>query len=199
MQAARGASLNPSDPVTDDPVPPAPGRARLRWLFAAVGLTAYGLDVVTKMLAVHFLTDREPVPLLGQVLQLTLLRNPGAAFSTGTGITWAFTLLAVAGVVVVVVLARRLARSRLWAVALGLLAAGILGNLTDRLFREPGFGHGHVIDFLMLPHWPVFNVADMAINLGAALVLVQAFRGIHIDGSRERGDAAAPTPPAGRP
>lgn len=199
MQAARGASLNPSDPVTGDPAPPASRPAHLRWLFAGVALTIYAVDVATKVLAVRHLSDREPIQVLGQLLQLTLVRNPGAAFSTGTGFTWAFTLLAVTGVVVVVVLSRRLARSRLWAVALGLLVAGILGNLTDRLFRAPGFGHGHVIDFLMLPHWPVFNVADMAINLGAGLILLQAFRGIHIDGSRERTDADLPARPADRP
>ena len=80
-------------------------------------------------------------------------------------------------------LSRRLG-SRLWAVALGLLLAGVGGNLTDRLLREPGPLRGHVIDFLMLPHWPIFNVADMCINVAAGLILIQAFRGIRIDGTR---------------
>ena len=72
----------------------------------------------------------------------------------------------------------------MWAVAFGLLLAGITGNLTDRIFRAPGGLRGHVVDFLQLPHWPIFNVADMCINVAAALILVQAFRGIRLDGSR---------------
>ena len=80
-------------------------------------------------------------------------------------------------------LSRRV-RNYVWAVAFGLLLAGITGNLTDRLFRAPGVLRGHVVDFLMLPHWPIFNVADMCINVAAALILVQAFRGIRLDGSR---------------
>ena len=114
-----------------------------------------------------------------------------------------FSLLAITAVVVVICLSRRLG-SLGWAVALGLLLAGVAGNLTDRLFREPGPLRGHVIDFLMLPHWPVFNVADICINVAAGLILLQAFRGIRIDGTpasrpgedraqRGRGVTQAPT------
>ena len=91
--------------------------------------------------------------------------------------------MAIAAVLVVLWLGRRV-RSRVWAVAFGLLLAGIAGNLTDRLVRDPGPLRGHVVDFLMLPHWPVFNVADMCINAAAVLILVQAFRGIRLDGTR---------------
>ncbi len=153
-------------------------------LFAAVALAAYTADVLTKIWAVHALTDRADVPLLGSVLQLTLVRNPGAAFSTGTDYTLVFSLLAIIAVVVVLVVARRV-RSAGWAVALGLLLAGVAGNLTDRVFREPGVLHGHVIDFLQLPNWPVFNLADVSIDVAAGLIIVQAFRGVSVDGRRQ--------------
>ena len=127
------------------------------------------------------LSGRPDVSVVGELLVLHLTRNPGAAFSTGTEYTVALTCVAIVAVVVVVHLSRRLG-SVGWAVALGLLLAGVAGNLTDRLFREPGPFRGHVIDFLMLPHWPVFNVADMCINAAAVIILVQASRGIRING-----------------
>jgi signal peptidase II len=160
-----------------------PSRARVRALFAGVVVVLYGLDQVTKWLAVDRLTARADRHHVGEVLVLHLTRNSGAAFSTGTGYTELFALLAIVAVVVVLWLTRRVG-SLLWATALGTLLAGIGGNLTDRLFREPGALRGEVVDFLMLPRWPVFNVADMCINLAAALILVQAFRGIRLDGSR---------------
>jgi signal peptidase II len=180
MQAARGTPLTSSE-AAGPPDLPAP-RRRLA-LFAAVALTAYAADVLTKIWAVHALSDRAPVPVVGDLLQLTLVRNPGAAFSTGTGYTWIFSLLAITAVVVVLVVARRV-RSAGWAVALGLLMAGVAGNLTDRIVREPGVLHGHVIDFLALPSWPVFNLADVCINVAAGLIILQAFRGVAVDGSR---------------
>lgn len=148
------------------------------------------LDQVTKVLVVALLEPGEVVRVLGPVLQLRLLRNPGAAFSLATGATWVFTVIAVVVVVAVVRSARRLG-SRGWAVALGLLLAGATGNLLDRLLRAPGFGRGHVVDFLELPHWPVFNVADSAICTAAALVAVLALRGVEIDGRRTRQRAGA--------
>jgi signal peptidase II len=69
-------------------------------------------------------------------------------------------------------------------VALGLLLGGALGNLTDRIFRSPGPLRGHVVDFLELPHWPIFNLADSAIVLGAVLITLQSLRGVHLDGRR---------------
>jgi len=180
MQAARGASLSSSGHEQID----TRRRTRVRWIAAGTFLTAYAVDVVTKILAVEHLSDRDPVPLVGDLLKLTLVRNPGAAFSTGTEFTVALSLLAIAAVGVVLWLTRRLHRSAVWAVALGLLLAGIGGNLTDRLFRQPGPLRGHVIDFFQLPHWPVFNVADICIDVGAGLVLLQAFRSISISGDR---------------
>jgi signal peptidase II len=179
MQAARGTSVAGLETTAP------PRRARLRGLFVGVALALYALDVGTKILAVDRLAGRPDVSVLGDVLQLHLTRNPGAAFSTGTEFTIALSCVAVVAVLVVLYLSRRLG-SRGWAVALGALLAGVAGNLTDRILRDPGPFRGHVVDFLMLPNWPVFNVADICINLGAALILVQAFRGIRIDGSRER-------------
>ncbi|NYD41488.1 signal peptidase II [Nocardioides panaciterrulae] len=145
-------------------------------------MAAYAVDLLSKLWAVSHLSDGHDVRVVGDLLVLHLTRNPGAAFSTGTEYTVLLSCLAVAAALVVVYLSRRVG-SLLWALALGLLLAGICGNLTDRLFREPGPLHGHVIDFLMLPHWPVFNVADMCINVAAALILVQAFRGVRISGA----------------
>ena len=189
MQAARGTPVDPEHQPEDPPgeVPaasPRPARRRLLAAFALVALVGYAADLLTKILAVDRLSDRPDVPLLGDLLVLHLTRNPGAAFSTGTEFTAVLSGIAVVALVVVVWLSRRLG-STAWAWALGLLLAGIAGNLTDRLFRSPGPFRGEVVDFLMLPNWPVFNIADICINLGAGLVLVQAFRGVHIDGSRE--------------
>ncbi|MXG90848.1 signal peptidase II [Nocardioides flavescens] len=181
MQAARGTSLSPGD---SDPQPPALPAKRARLLIAAVFLLAYAVDQVTKVLAVRHLTGEPDRELIGQVLQLRLIRNPGAAFSAGTAYTEILSCVAIVAVVVVVWLARRV-RSTLWAVGFGLLLAGIAGNLTDRLLREPGPLRGHVVDFLMLPNWPIFNVADICINAAAVAIVLQAFRGVHLDGTRQ--------------
>jgi signal peptidase II len=187
MQAARGASLT-GDHDVDPAVRPRGSHARLLAVFGLVAVTAYAVDVVSKIVAVDRLTGHPDVEIVGDLLVLHLVRNPGAAFSTGTRYTELFTCLAIAAVVVILFLARRIG-SLGWAVALGLLLAGVGGNLTDRLVREPGPLRGHVIDFFMLPHWPVFNVADMLINAAAVLILIQVFRGIRLDGTRARGDS----------
>ena len=128
--------------------------------------------------------SRGDIEVLGDWFVLHLVRNPGAAFSTGTEFTVVFSLVAIVGG------GRRAAGSRgrsappLWAVALGLLLAGIAGNLTDRIFRDPGPLRGHVVDLFMVPHWPVFNVADVCIDVAAGLILLQAFRNVRLDGTR---------------
>ncbi|WP_395694672.1 signal peptidase II [Nocardioides sp.] len=184
MQAARGASLTgDQDGPGPDATRPTGSRARHLVVFAGVALTAYVVDVVSKAVAVDRLADRPDVELVGDLLKLHLVRNPGAAFSTGTGYTELFSLLSVAAVVAILWVARRIGSTG-WAVALGFLLAGVAGNLTDRMFRAPGPMRGHVVDFFMLPHWPVFNVADICIDVAAVLILVQVFRGVRIDGSR---------------
>jgi len=193
MQAARGASLNSSEPtdVPADEVRRAGARTRSLVVFASLAALGYAVDVVSKVVAVARLTDQPPVPVVGDLLRLYLARNPGAAFSTGTSYTLVLTFVAIAAAVAVLVASRRLA-SVGWAVGLGFLMAGILGNLTDRVFRAPGPLRGHVVDFLQLPHWPIFNVADMCINVAAAVIIVQALRGVSLDGSRSRRAADDP-------
>lgn len=158
-------------------------------MFAIVATGAYAVDLVSKIVAVRVLADRDDVRLVGDLLRLHLTRNPGAAFSTGTAYTPVLSCVSIIASLAVVWSARRLG-SRVWAVALGFLLAGIAGNLTDRIFREPGPFQGHVVDFLRLPHWPIFNVADICINIAAALILILAFRGIRLNGSRESGSTS---------
>jgi len=183
MQAARGASLNPSVDAHPDSSDSAAGDVRLRALFVGVFLAGYAIDVGAKILAVETLTGRPDIELVGEWFQLHLTRNPGAAFSTGSEFTPVLSLLAITASGVVVYLARSIGH-RWWAVSLGLLLAGITGNLTDRIFRAPGPLHGEVVDFLQLPNWPIFNLADICINVGAVLALILTFRGISVDGSR---------------
>jgi len=146
-------------------------------LLLAVAAGVLALDVVTKLLAVEQLTDREPISLLGGLLTLRLVRNPGAAFGMAQGLTIVFTCVAVGVVVVILRVARRL-QSGWWAVSLGLVLGGALGNLLDRLLRSPGPGRGHVVDFLELPRWPVFNLADSAIVVAAVLMVGLTARGV---------------------
>jgi signal peptidase II len=179
MQATRGTSLSSTDPQAGD----RSTASRHRLLFVLVAVTAYAVDLVTKVLAVRHLTSGAPVDVVGSLLRFDLVRNPGAAFSTGTSYTLLLSVIAVIAAAVVIRFGRRLGDPT-WAVALGLLLAGVCGNLTDRIFREPGFLRGHVVDFMELPHWPVFNVADMLIDAAVILVIVQTWRGIGITGAR---------------
>jgi signal peptidase II len=183
MQAARGASLSPSDPADQETPPAAPSSRRLVPLLLGIAVVAWVADQVTKHLAVDRLTGHPPVHLVGELLQLNLTRNPGAAFSTGTAFTQVFSVVAIVAVVLILWFGRKV-RSTLWAVGLGLLLAGVAGNLTDRVFRAPGPLRGHVVDFLMLPHWPIFNIADICINIAAVVIVIQALRGVRLDGSR---------------
>ena len=194
MQAARGASLT-GDQNVSPPSRPRGTRTRLLVVFGLVAAVAYAVDVVSKIVAVDRLSDRPDVEIIGDFFVLHLVRNPGAAFSTGTAYTEVFTVLAILAVVAILWFIRKVG-SAVWAVALGLLLAGVGGNLTDRLVREPGVLRGHVIDFFMLPNWPVFNVADICINVAAALILLQVMRGVHLDGTRATDAPAAPDAPA---
>jgi signal peptidase II len=155
----------------------------------------YSLDQFSKFLVTENLTEHQPVAVLGELLQFTFVRNPGAAFSLFSGTTWVFAIIATAVTVFIVVFAHRI-RSIAWAVLFGLLLGGNLGNLTDRLFREPGFGVGHVVDFIQIYWFPaIFNVADMSIVASMGVFIVLTIRGIGITGKRDSakptGDAAA--------
>ncbi len=155
-----------------------------------MAVLGFAADQLTKAWAVASLDSQSRVPVVGDFLTLTLVRNPGAAFSTATSLTPVLSAIALTALVVVLVLARRLG-STLWAVGLGALLAGVAGNFTDRLLRAPGPFHGHVIDFLRLPNWPVFNLADICINVAAGVIIVQAFRGITVSGERAEDSGAA--------
>jgi signal peptidase II len=158
--------------------------SRRAWtVFAVVAAVLYVTDQLSKRAAVDHLTGRADVSVVGDLLQLHLTRNPGAAFSLGTGFTVGLSCLAIVATVVVLGASRKVV-DPVWAAGLGALLAGITGNLTDRMLREPGPFRGHVVDFLQLPNWPIFNVADIAINVGAGLILLQVFRGIRMDGVR---------------
>ena len=146
----------------------------MRRLYLVAALT-WGLDLATKIWAVNNLSARNPVEILGTFFQLTLVRNSGAAFSFATGATIVFTCIAVAAVIAILYYSSKIT-SLGWATALGLLLGGVLGNLTDRLFRSPGFLKGEVIDWLELTHWPVFNLADSAIVVAAFLAIVLSIR-----------------------
>lgn len=152
-------------------------------LLVAVAVVVWSVDQVTKVVAVRELAGRDPIALIDGILSLRLVRNPGAAFGIAGGMTALFSVIAAVVVVVIVRVARTIG-SGWWALALGLMLGGALGNLTDRLFRSPGPLRGHVIDFLELPNWPVFNVADMAIVSGAALMVLLSLRGIEPEGRR---------------
>jgi signal peptidase II len=177
-----------------------PRRSRVAAItvFVVAAIVVYAIDQVTKLLIVQNLAVGELVPVLGQVLQLHFVKNPGAAFSLGSGTTWIFAVIAAAVAVFIVIFARRI-RSIGWAVLFGLLLGGNLGNLTDRLFREPGFGVGHVIDFVQVYGFPaIFNVADSAIVVSMVIFVVLTVRGVRLDGTRgdaRRADAAASSDP----
>jgi signal peptidase II len=142
-----------------------------------VAALIWGLDLSTKIWAVNNLSARNPVEIFGSFFQLTLIRNPGAAFSFATGATVVFTAIAVAAVIVIVYYSSKIT-SMGWASTLGLLLGGVLGNLTDRLFRSPGFFKGEVIDWLEITNWPVFNLADSAIVVAAFLAILLTIRNV---------------------
>jgi len=157
-------------------------------LIAILAVVVLAADQLAKTAAIDNLPSERVVPVLGDFLQFYLVRNPGAAFSLGEGVTWLFTIALAVVAGVIVFLAVRRVRSRLWAVVLGLLLGGVLGNLTDRLLREPGFPVGHVVDFISTP-WmmpAIYNVADCFIVTMMISVAVLVVSGLRLDGTRDR-------------
>jgi signal peptidase II len=175
------------EPVTS----PAPvGRRPRTRLLLAVAAVVLIVDVASKLAVVATIPRNENIRVLGGLLYLTHLRNTGAAFSFAEGATVLFSLVAVVVAVVIVRTARRL-YSTGWAVVLGLVLGGAVGNLLDRIFRDPGFLKGGVVDFLSVfgpsgQHFPVFNLADSAITCGGILGAILALRGIEFDGTRAK-------------
>ena len=187
MQTARGTALTGPPEAAGSPA----SRRRVGILLA-VAVGVYVTDVASKIVVVATLSHRPPVRLLGGLLNLMVLRNSGAAFSIGTSMTIVFTAIAV-GVIFFILRTSRRLRSLPWAITLGLLLGGATGNLTDRLLRSPGVFRGNVVDWIQLPHWPVFNVADSAIVCGGVLAVLLAARGFRLDGTRD-GPAGAGGP-----
>jgi signal peptidase II len=158
------------------------GRALIA--LALVALAVYGIDQLTKFLIVKNLTEGQQVNVLGEVLTFHFVKNPGAAFSLASGTTWIFSIAASAVTIFIIGFARRI-RSIGWAVLFGMLLGGTTGNLTDRLFREPGFGVGHVVDFIQVYGFPaIFNIADSFICASMVLFVILTIRGVRLDGRR---------------
>ncbi|MFC9848184.1 signal peptidase II [Streptomyces sp. NPDC060223] len=157
------------------------GKRRIAVLFTVAAL-AYVLDLVSKMIVVAKLEHHDSIEIIGDWLKFEAIRNAGAAFGLGEAFTIIFTVIAAAVIVVIARLARKL-YSLPWAIALGLLLGGALGNLTDRIFRSPGVFEGAVVDFIAPKHFAVFNLADSAIVCGGILIVLLSFRGLDPDGT----------------
>jgi signal peptidase II len=204
----RDAEARPSDPSgangvdnaaedlpgTGDPDRRASGATRPRGraiaVLCIVAVLALVLDIVTKQLVVAHLRVGEPVRVIGGLLYFNSDRNGGAAFSMGTSITWVFPTIAIIVSGAIIYLSRSL-RSMAWAVSLGLVLAGALGNLIDRLFRAPGPFRGEVVDFIALFNssargFAIFNIADSCLTIGVILAVLLELSGRHRDGSRSR-------------
>ncbi len=168
---------------------------RLRALCLAIAAAGLGVDLWTKSLALAHLDPSRPIRLLGGLVTLQLIRNPGAAFSMGESLTVVISIISIAALVGVLVWFLPRIRHTGWAVAIGLLLAGILGNLSDRLFREPGPLHGYVVDFIQLPYFAIFNVADICITAAAVLIIWLTLitkvspAGVRLDDSDDSDDA----------
>lgn len=181
--AGSGASAAPGPAGAGEHQAPVRGpRGRRIALLFAVAAFAYALDLISKTLVVAKLEGHAPIKLIGDWLELNAIRNPGAAFGFGAAFTLIFTLIAAAVIVVIMRLARKL-YSYPWAIALGLLLGGALGNLTDRIFRSPGVFEGKVVDFIAPKGFAVFNLADSAIVCGGILIVLLSFRGLDPDGT----------------
>lgn len=149
-----------------------------RWrTLLSVAWLIWILDLATKAWAVSQLSNREPVEILGSFFQLTFVRNSGAAFSFASNATLFLSLFGIIVALGIIYFAPKIT-SKGWAVVLGLVMGGVLGNLMDRIFREPSFLRGHVIDWMQLPHWPIFNIADSAIVVAAGLAMILTARNI---------------------
>lgn len=154
-------------------------------LFGAIVLLTVVVDQLTKRWAIKSLSDNEDVEVIGSFLRFTLHFNPGAAFGTGAGYTVLLSLVAIGVSIALIFLAKQL-HDRVWTIGLALFLGGAVGNLIDRIFREPGFLKGHVVDFINYNGWFVGNVADIALTLAAIIVVVRSWQGIRLDGTREK-------------
>lgn len=187
--------MNHASDIPSDATAVQPWRRWVPVILVGVALAVLAVDQLVKNWVVATLPEGVTVPVAGEFLRWHFVRNPGAAFSFASGATWIFTILAAVVVVVILWQIRRL-RSVAWSIFLGLLLGGVLGNLTDRLTREPGFPEGHVIDFISTPWmWlgfneAIYNIADIGIVSGMILFILITLFGLPIDG-RTRAQAKA--------
>ena len=171
---------------------------RVLVVLALVASGVYALDQTAKYFIVKNLTEGQQVNVIGTVLQFHFVKNSGAAFSLGTGMTWLFSIVAAAVAVFIVSYARRI-RSFAWSILFGLLLGGTLGNLSDRLLRPPHFGEGHVVDFIQVIDFPaIFNIADSAIVISMGLFILLTILGVRLDGRRTH-KTVAPVPESSVP
>ena len=178
LQAAGGTAITGAHAVATRVAP-------YRWLCLGIGVAGFLLDLVVKNVVIANLDPQHPIPLLGGLVTLQLTRNPGAAFSMGENFTVLLTIIAIAALIAVLVFIVPRLRHVGWAVTIGCLLAGIAGNLTDRLFRDPGPFHGHVVDFIQLPNFAIFNVADMFITAAAVIgIWLSMITQVSFDGTR---------------
>lgn len=164
--------------MNEDPVR---RRPKLLWTLFGIAAAILAFDQLSKQLAIAFLEGRPSIPVIGDLAGFAFYRNPGAALGLGANMTWVFPLIAVAVFIAILVLSRKLG-SRGWAIGLGLLLGGLFGNLVDRLFRQPGFPNGAVVDFIDLSLF-ICNFADVAISAAAVTLIIASLRGIELDGS----------------
>lgn len=134
-------------------------------------------DLATKIWAVARLENQSDIEVIGEFLKFSFVRNPGAAFSFGTSVTWVFTLIAIAVTIAILLISKNVT-NRPWAIALGGLLGGAVGNLIDRIFRSPEVFQGHVVDFIAVPNYPMFNISDSAVVISAIAMVVLSFRGV---------------------
>jgi len=174
--------------MSENPLPgKKPGAKPFRWSFwliwIGVAAFAYACDQLTKWWVSSTMELGEQIPVIPGVLQWYHILNSGAAFSIGENFTWVFTIIMAVVAVAIIAMSRRI-RSVWWAIGLGLVLGGALGNLTDRLFRPPSFGMGHVVDFISFPNFAIFNMADMAVVGGVIVICLLTLLGIGLDGAR---------------
>lgn len=165
--------------------PAAPVTQRAWWIALIPMVIAYLADLWTKEAVLANMTEGERIPVIEPILTWHFIRNPGAAFSIGTEYTWIFTIIQGIGLLVVLYLIIFRARTTAWLITLGCLGGGIAGNLTDRLFREPGFGIGHVVDFIAFPNFAIFNIADSFIVVSIIVIVILVMMGKTLDGRPE--------------
>lgn len=189
-----------TDPAEGTPRPTAPARGpllrRLLLVSVAIALIGYALDQYTKHLVVTRMHEGQVIDVFPPLLRWYSIRNPGAAFSMGADSTWIFTIIQALVLLYVAIFLVRKLGSWPWALALGGLMGGVAGNLTDRIFRPPSFGHGHVIDFIALPNFAIFNVADMLIVCSMIGICLLMFTGREIGGGRVTNEKKSASGPA---